>query len=55
MAYARVATGYRPGGPNPTSTVCGLPPHFNPDKTRNYEIGVKGDVLGRLLSFDASM
>jgi outer membrane receptor protein involved in Fe transport len=27
----------------------------DPDKTKNYEIGVKGDVLNHLLSYDASI
>src|SRR6202034_2543206 len=31
-------------------------PHsFDPDKTENYEIGVKGDTLEHRLSFDASV
>jgi iron complex outermembrane receptor protein len=55
MAYARFASGYRAGGPNPNSTVFGLPPHFDPDKTQNYEVGFKGDVLDHLLSFDTSL
>jgi outer membrane receptor protein involved in Fe transport len=54
MVYARLATGYRAGGPNPTGAVFGLPPHFKPDKTQNFEIGIKGDLLHRALSFDAS-
>lgn len=40
MVYARFATGFRPGGPN--ARVNGLPPTFQPDKTRDYELGVKG-------------
>ena len=55
MFYARLASGYRPGGPNPVCTAFGLPCHFEPDKTRNYELGVKGNVLDRTLSFDASL
>lgn len=55
MVYARLASGYRAGGPNPTSTVFGLPPSFQPDKTANYEIGFKGAVLDHALSFDASV
>jgi iron complex outermembrane recepter protein len=54
MLYARLASGYRPGGPNPTSTVFGYPPQFGPDKTLNYEIGSKGSFLDHKLSFDAS-
>jgi len=54
MVYARLASGYRPGGPNPTSTVFDLPASFEPDKTNNYEVGVKGDTLDHRLTFDAS-
>jgi iron complex outermembrane recepter protein len=55
MVYTRLASGYRTGGPNSTCTVLGVPCHFEPDKTANYEIGVKGNIFGRLLSFDASV
>lgn len=54
MLYARLASGYRPGGPNVT-TGAFVPPHFNPDTTRNYELGAKGDMLNHTLSFDASL
>lgn len=55
MVYARLASGYRPGGPNIYATASALPSRYDPDKTENYEIGVKGNVLDRLLSFDASV
>jgi iron complex outermembrane recepter protein len=51
--YARLASGYRPGGPNGTCTP-NFPCQYSADKTKNYEVGVKGDVLGHALSFDAS-
>jgi len=54
MLYARLASGFRPGGPNASPTL-GVPPAFDPDKTQNYEIGVKGDVLNHAISFDASV
>jgi iron complex outermembrane receptor protein len=54
MLYARLASGYRPGGPNIVS-VGKAPPSFAPDKTENYEIGIKGSALDRLLTFDASV
>jgi len=54
MMYARLASGYRPGGPNTTLTA-GIPPQFSPDKTRNYELGLKSDVLDHTLSFDLSL
>jgi outer membrane receptor protein involved in Fe transport len=54
MLYARLASGYRPGGPNIVS-VGRAPPGFAPDKTQNYEIGVKGSTLNHALTFDASV
>jgi outer membrane receptor protein involved in Fe transport len=53
MLYARAASGYRPGGFN--TAAVGIPPQFNPDKTKNYEIGVKGNALDHALSFEASV
>ena len=55
MVYARLASGYRPGGPNPTANALGLPLAFSPDKTESYEVGIKGDALARILTFDASV
>jgi iron complex outermembrane recepter protein len=52
MVYARLASGYRAGGPN---TAPGVPPKYDPDRTQNYEIGVKGDFLEYRLSVDASL
>ncbi|MDT9600990.1 TonB-dependent receptor domain-containing protein [Sphingosinicella rhizophila] len=54
MVYARLASGYRPGGPNPNQSAA-IPATFGPDKTRNYEIGLKGEFLDRSLSVDASV
>jgi iron complex outermembrane receptor protein len=55
MVYARLASGYRPGGPNINTALLRVPSQYNPDTTRNYEIGVKGAVLDHVLSFDASL
>ena len=55
MVYARLASGYRPGGPNPTASAFGLPLSYKPDKTSSYEIGIKGDALSHSLTFDASL
>jgi outer membrane receptor protein involved in Fe transport len=41
-AYARIATSYRPGGPQLTP-VPGYPTTFDHDSLTNYEIGLKGD------------
>ena len=52
--YARVARGYRPGGPNvlPPATPPGVPRSFSPDTTTNYEVGVKSELLDRKLSLE---
>lgn len=55
MMYARVASGYRAGGPNADASMYGLPLAYEPDKTVNYEIGIKADLFDRALSFDASV
>lgn len=55
MIYARVASGYRPGGPNgaifsdPT-----LPKSYSADTTMNYEAGIKGSLFDRHFTFDIS-
>jgi len=57
MAYARLASGFRPGGINalPPSLIGAAPSSFGPDKTYNYEAGLKGDFLDRRLSIDTSV
>ena len=42
MAYARIASGYRAGGPN--YTLAGNEYPFGSDKSVNYEIGLQGDL-----------
>jgi len=53
MGYFRVATGYRPGGPN--TIVPNVPPTFGPDKVTNYELGLKGIVADRTISYDVAL
>jgi iron complex outermembrane recepter protein len=55
MVYSRMASGYRAGGNNPLAPLFGLPPAFDPDTTTNYELGLKGSLLDRTLTFDASV
>lgn len=56
MIYARLASGYRAGGPNTAVSLgTSFPRQYDPDKTQNYEVGVKGDFLERTLSLDASL
>ena len=53
--YARVAKGYRPGGPNiiPPSAGTDVPRSYQADTITSYEIGLKSDI-SRRLSFDLS-
>ena len=55
MVYARLASGFRPGGPNAGAAAFNLPLTFGPDKTTNYELGVKGDWLEHKLFLDSSI
>ncbi|MGI9169540.1 MAG: TonB-dependent receptor domain-containing protein [Caulobacteraceae bacterium] len=52
--YARVATGYRPGGPNilPPLAPPDTPASYNADTVTSYEAGLKADWLHRTLSLD---
>jgi len=55
MLYARVATGYRPGGTNCAPGMClpGVPlPFYGPDRTTNYEVGLKSQALERKLQIN---
>lgn len=54
--YARVASGYRPGGPNllPATPPPGYRTGYGADTTVNYELGAKGELFDRRLSFDIS-
>jgi iron complex outermembrane receptor protein len=54
--YARAASGYRPGGPQPTGiTPPGIPQTFKPDTVVTYEGGVKGVSSDRRLTFDVAV
>jgi outer membrane receptor protein involved in Fe transport len=55
MAYARVATGYRPGGDNGETPGAEVPPTYGPDTTINYEVGVKSELLARRLLVNTSV
>ena len=53
MVYARVASGYRPGGPN--VVVPGLPATVEADTLVNYELGVKTRLADPGLSLDVAL
>lgn len=52
--YARVSTGYRPGGPNalPATAPPGTPNTYDSDSLTSYEVGLKSDLRESGLSFD---
>ena len=54
MVYARVATGYRIGGPNFNYGVSGVPASFKPDTTTNLDLGIKGEFFDHALTIDAA-
>jgi outer membrane receptor protein involved in Fe transport len=53
MIYARVATGYRPGGPN--VALPGFPTTVGSERVTSYEAGVKAAFLDRAVTLDASV
>ncbi len=56
MVYARVASGYRPGGPNalpPTAPVT-VEHQYQSDSTLNYELGTRTNLLDNRLSIDVA-
>lgn len=55
MAYVRVATGFRPGGPNllPLGAPNAVPAQYGSDSLTNYEVGLKGDLFDGALTYDA--
>jgi outer membrane receptor protein involved in Fe transport len=57
MVYGRVATGYRPGGPNALPPVAppDVPRQYGADKTTNIELGVRSTQLGGALSLDLAV
>jgi iron complex outermembrane receptor protein len=54
MMYARLASGFRPGSFN-ANPIPGIPSEFSPDKTYNYELGLKGKFFDDRLTVDASV
>jgi len=57
MIYGRVATGWRPGGPNdlPPGAPASVPKTYNPDSLINYEVGLKSAFPDYNLSFDVDV
>jgi outer membrane receptor protein involved in Fe transport len=57
MLYGRIATGYRPGGPNALPPVAppDVPREYGADKTTNYEVGFRSTQLEGRLSVDFAL
>ncbi|QRN55336.1 TonB-dependent receptor [Dyella caseinilytica] len=56
MAYVRVASGFRPGGPNVgVPPGLGAPLTFGPDRLVNYELGLKSLMLDKHMSVEADV
>jgi outer membrane receptor protein involved in Fe transport len=53
MVYGRIATGYRPGGPNAPTPAA--PRYVNSDSLVNYELGLKSTWLNDRVMFDATL
>ncbi|EIL94062.1 TonB-dependent receptor [Rhodanobacter spathiphylli] len=55
MVYGRIASGFRPGGPNVgVPPGLGAPLTFGPDKLVSYELGLKATTMQRRMTFDVS-
>ena len=53
LLYARIASGFRPGGPNlGVPPGLGAPVTFGPDKLVNYEAGLKSTLMQDRMMFD---
>jgi outer membrane receptor protein involved in Fe transport len=55
LLYARVATGFRPGGPNFPTPTLPTPPSFKSDSTKNYEVGFRTDLFEKTVSIDMAV
>jgi outer membrane receptor protein involved in Fe transport len=53
MIYGRVATGYRPGGPN--TALPGIPRQVDSDSIVSYEAGIKTELLERRASLELAV
>src|ERR1700679_728722 len=54
MVYARIASGFVPGGPSDASIFSNLPHSYSSSTTVNYEAGIKGNYLDNHLTLELS-
>lgn len=55
MLFARVATGFAPGGPNDSVPNRAVPASYRSSKTIDYEVGAKSSLLDGLLTAQLSV
>lgn len=55
MLYGRVASGYRPGGPQTAAFGPVVPTQVDPDTTVNYELGLKGQLFDKMVEFETAI
>ena len=55
MLYARIASGFVPGGPNDALPGLPLPKTFHSSSTTNYELGIKGNAGRGRASYDVDI
>lgn len=57
LVYGRIASGYRPGGPNdlPPNPPASVQKQYTADQTVNYEVGFRSDLLDKRLSVDVAV
>lgn len=55
MLYARIATGYRPGGPNDVIPASTAPKTYQPDHLTSYELGLKGSLPKSSLQYSMDL
>jgi outer membrane receptor protein involved in Fe transport len=55
--YGRVASGYRPGGPNliPLGAPANYPRSYGPDSTVNYEVGLRTGFFNNSVTADVDL
>ena len=54
MLYARIASGFVPGGPSDVTIFSGLPHSYKSSTTVNYELGLKGSYLDNHLTVEVA-
>lgn len=55
MFYGSISQGFKSGGFNQLRTAVGAPAEFDDERSRNYEVGWKGDWLDRRLQVNGTL